>query len=326
MLGLKKIKKIVLPIVTAAMLLPAVAGIAKAETRPQIKKQIEAEEIMEEAEEEEESSAFKSFLKRLEFQLDYTNALYLKNPVGDYYKQLNKDFRTGKYTFRSPIHDWKDIKTPGSAATDFGMEVSCLYKLGKNKPSSIWVLGYVLTDDGNIKTGAKKDRNLRIGPVVGVRISSPNSTYDKTYIINSHTSPIQRQEGINTITVSLGARGKASLTDKLDASATVGVNLYKVKGNVNTTLRDVEYDYTQWRKTDYKGKGTGLSLEAGVNYEFRKNIWVGAALGYRTGKVKTKGKQVITETSNPGMSWTKDYSPEFDPSGAYGKLIFGLRF
>jgi len=238
---------------------------------------------------------------RLEFGIEPSYTIPLNNPIGDYYKQLNEDFRTGKYTFGSPISDWKDIETPN--LQEFGGEGSCLAKL---KPGKI--------------------KNPRVGIVSGYRISSSKSEYEKTYIINSHTSPIQRKEGINASTISLGARGKASLTDKLDASATVGVNFNKVKGTVNTTLRDIEYDYTQWRKADYKGKGTGLSLEAGATYEFRKNIWVGAALGYRTGRVKTKGKQVITATSNPGKTYIKDYSPEFNFNGAYGKFYFGIGF
>jgi hypothetical protein len=244
---------------------------------------------------------------RLEFGIEPNYTLAFANPVKDYFSDLNDDFTTGRYTFTTPIPDWKDIETPNFH--DFGGEGSCLVKLRSGKI-----------------------RNLRIGPVVGVRISSPTSTYDKTYDLPGRygtTIPFnfKRQEGINASTISLGARGKASLTDKLDVSSTIGVNFYKVKGDVDYTLDRLDNPYEQYRKADYKGNTTGFMIEAGIDYKIIKKILIGAALDYRTGKVQTKGKQVVTTTTWPeGYSVTGDYSPEFDPSGAYGKFYFGISF
>jgi len=247
---------------------------------------------------------------RLEFGIEPNYTYAFANPAKDYFKDLNEDFRTGVYTFTTPIPQWEDIKTPNFH--EFGGEGSCLAKLRS----------------GKIK-------NLRIGPVVGVRISSPRSTYDKSYDIWDEKyqggkyipTNFKRQEGINTSTVFLGARGKASLTKKLDATATVGVNFYKVKGDVDYMLDRLDNPYEQHRKADYKGNGTGFSIEAGADYKIIRNILIGASFGYRTGKVQTKGKQVVTCTSWPeGYSVTGDYSPEFDPSGAYGKFYVGISF
>jgi len=246
----------------------------------------------------------------LEFGIEPSYSLAFANPAKDYFSDLNEDFRTGKYTFTTPIADvtgknlWKDIETP--AFNEFGGEGSCLAKLRS----------------GKIK-------NLRIGPVFGFRTSSPRSTYDKTYDVADQgviiPSNFKRQESIRASTIFLGARGKASLTKKLDATATVGVNFHKVKGDVDYTLHRLDNNYMQWRETDYEGNGTVFSIEAGVDYKMIKNIWVGAALGYRTGRVKTKGKQVV---SWPDTSYTvtKDYSPEFNFNSAYGKFYFGVGF
>lgn len=246
----------------------------------------------------------------LEFGIEPIYSLAFANPAKDYFSDLNEDFRTGAYTFTTPIPDWKDIKTP--TFNEFGGEGSCLARL---------------------KSG--KTKNLRLGIVLGFRMSSPTSMYDKSYDIWDEKyqggkyipSNFKRQENISTSTFFLGARGKASLTDKIDVSTTLGLNFYKVKGDVKYTLDRLDNPFVQYRKADYKGKGTGLSVEAGATYKFRDHIWVGAALGYRTGKVKTKGKQVVTCTSWPeGYSVTGDYSPKFNFNSTYGKFYIGISF
>lgn len=232
------------------------------------------------------------------------------NPARDYYKPLNEDFRTGKYTFTTPIPQWKDIKAPSSI--DFGVEGSLLYRL---------------------KFGKIKDP--RVGVVAGYRVSSPSTEYNKSYDVwdkyykGGSYVPLnfKRQEDISTSTFSLGERKKASLTDKLDVSSTVGVNFYKVKGDIDYTMERLDIPVVEYRKADYKGNGTGFSVEAGVDYKITDNILIGAGLGYRGGKVKAKGKQVATCTSWPeGYSVTGDYSPEFNFNSTYGKFYFGIRF
>jgi len=244
----------------------------------------------------------------LEFGIEPNYSIPFKNPAGGYYSDLNKDFKTGKYTFTTPIPQWKDIKTPSSI--DFGVEGSLLYRL---------------------KFG--KIKNFRVGVVAGYKGSSSRSNYNESYDIWDEyykggsyiPTNFKRQEDISTSTISLGARKKASLTDKLDVSSTIGVNFYKVKGDVDYTMDRLDNPYMQWRKADYKGNGTGLSIEADVDYKITDNILIGAGLGYRGGKVKTKGKEVV---SWPDTTYTvkKDYSPEFNFNSAYGKAYFGIRF
>ena len=256
----------------------------------------------------------------LEFGVEPNYTIPLNNRVGDYYKQLNEDFRTGKYTFTTPIADangkslWKDIKTPSSI--DFGVEGSLLYRLN------------------GIKSVFGRVKNFRVGIVAGYEGSSSRSNYNESYDIwdkyykGGSYVPLnfKRQEDISTSTFSLGARGKVSLTDKLDVSATVGADFRRVKGDVDYTMDRLDNPYVQWRKADYSGRGTGPFVEAGVDYKITKNILVGASFGYRGGKVKTKGKDVKTAYGLPGMSWTYDYSPEFKFNSTYGKLYFGISF
>ena len=251
----------------------------------------------------------------LQFGIEPTYTLAFANPAKDYYRDLNEDFRTGKYTFTTPIADangkslWKDIKMPNSK--EFGVEGSCLVKL---------------------KSG--KIKNPRIGVVIGYRGSSSSNDYDESYDIwdkyykgGSYVpGNFKRQEDIGTSTISLGARGKAGLTKKLDVSATLGGNFYRVKGDVNYTMDRLDNPYVQWREADYKGNGTGFVIEAGVDYKIIKNMLVGTGFGYRSGKVKTKGEEVKTEISNPGMSWTRNYSPEFNFNSTYGKFYVQISF
>lgn len=255
---------------------------------------------------------------RLEFGIRPSVTFPFKNPAEDYYKQLNEDFRTGKYTYTTPIADasgknlWKDIKTPRSI--DFGVEVSCLVRLKSGKIAFF--------------------KNPYVGVVVCYKGSSSKSNYDESYDIwdkyykGGSYVPLnfKRQEDISTSTISLGAGKKASLTDKLDVSSTLGVNFYDVKGDVDYTMKRLDLPVTQWRKADYNGRGTGPFIEVGVNYNISNNISVGGGFGYRGGRVKSKGKDVKTESSNPGMSWTYDYSPEFNFNSTYGKFYFGIGF
>jgi len=291
MLKSKRLGKLISPFVLTAMLLPAAAGIARAQPKEQEKKQ-----------------------SKLEGEIKPSITFPFKNPAGDYYSDLNKDFKTGKYTFTTPIADatgkvlWKDIKTPSSI--DFVVEGSLLYRL----------------KFGNIK-------NFRVGVVAGYKGSSSRSNYNESYDIwdkyykGGSYVPLnfKRQEDIGMSTFSLGARKKASLSDKLDVSSTIGVNFYNVKGDVGYTMDRLDNPYEQYRKADYKGNGTGFSVEAGVDYKITDNILIGAGLGYRGGKVKTKGREVV---SWPDTSYTvkKDYSPDFNFNSTYGKAYFGIRF
>jgi len=287
MLKSKRLGKFVSPFVLTAMLLPAIAGIARAQPKEQEKKKIEV-------------------------GIRPSVTFPFSNFTKGYYDPLNKDFRTGEYTFRTPIADasgknlWKDIKTPSSI--DFGVEGSCLARL---------------------KLG--KIKNFRAGVVVGYKGSSPSTSYDKSYNVWDDYSKVyvplnfKRQEDISTSTISLGARKKASLTDKLDVSSTVGVNFYNVKGDVDYTMDRLDNPYVQYRKADYSGKGTGPFVEAGIEYKLSDNISIGGGFGYRGGKVKAKGKEI---TSWPDTSYTKveDYNPKFNFNSAYGKVGVEVKF
>jgi len=228
---------------------------------------------------------------RLEFGIEPYYALAFANPAKDYYKDLNEDFTTGRYTFTTPIPDWKDIETPNFH--EFGGEGFCLARLKSDKI-----------------------RNLCGGIVLGYRGSSPRSEYNESYDIWDEyykggeyiPTNFKRQENIRISTFSLGARGKANLTKRLDVSTTLGVNFYRVKGNVNYTMKRLDIGVTQWRDADYEGDSTSFMIEVGADYKIIKNISVGAGFGYRTGKVQTKGKQVVTQTTWPeGYSVTGDY-------------------
>jgi len=289
MLKSKRLGKFVSPFVLAAMLLPAVAGIARAQPKEQEKRKIEA-----------------GIRPSITFPFS--------NFTEDYYGPLNKDLRTGEYTWDIPLPQWKDIKTPSSI--DFGVEGSCLARLR---------LG--------------KIKNFRAGVVVGYRTSSPSTNYDESYedVYDPFTKEtgdfkFKRQEDISTSTISLGARKKASLADKLDVSSTVGVNFYNVKGNVDYIRKTMApwypEEYVESRKADYKGKGTGPFIEVGVNYIISNNVSIGAGLGYRSGKVQTRGKEVKTRSGDifRGKFWIRDYSPKFNFNSAYGKVGVEVKF
>ena len=188
---------------------------------------------------------------RLEFGIEPIYSLAFANPAKGYFKDLNEDFRTGEYTWEIPMPDWKDIKTP--SLNEFGGEGSCLVKL---------------------KSG--KIKKPRVGVVLGYRISSPKSSYNESYkdvyspLLKSYGDmKFNRQEKIGISTFFLGARGKASLTDTLDASATVGLNFYKVRGDVDYTRKTMYPWYTKecvnLHKADYSGNGTGVSIEGDVS-------------------------------------------------------------
>lgn len=250
-----------------------------------------------------------------QFGIEPNYTLTFTNPAKGYFKDLNEDFRTGIYTWEIPMPDWKDIKTP--SFNEFGGEISCIVK---------------------VRSG--KIKKPRVGVVLGYRISGPSSRYNENYekVYDPFTKKtadyfrFSRQENIRTSTFFLGARGKASLTDKLDASATVGVSFYNVKGDIDYTRKTMApgypEEYVEWRKADYKGNTTGFMIEAGIDYKIIKNIFIGAALSYRTGKVKTKGEEVKTRSGDifRGVSWTRDYSPEFNFNSAYGKFYVGMSF
>ena len=241
---------------------------------------------------------------RLEFGIEPNYSLAFVNPAKSYFKDLNEDFRTGRYTFTTPIPQWENIETPNF--NEFGGEGSCLVKLRS----------------GKIK-------NPRIGLVLGYKITSPRSTYDKSYDVQAKYTVVptnfKRQEKIGISTIFLGTRGKASLTKKLDASATLGLNFYNVKGDVDYTMDRLDNPYVQWRETDYSGNGTGFFFEASVEYKIIRNIFAGASFGYRGGKVKTKGKQVVTVSGNP-KEYVGDYSPNFNLNSTYGKFYIGMSF
>lgn len=245
----------------------------------------------------------------LEFGIEPSYTIPFKNPAKSYYKDLNEDFRTGRYTFTTPIPQWEDIKTP--SFNEFGGEGSCLVRLM-----------------------AGKIKNPRVGIVLGYRISSPRSTYNKSYDIWDEKykggsyipTNFKGKENIHTGTFFLGARGKANLIDKLDVSTTLGVNFYKVKGDIDYTMDRLDNPYVQWRETDYKGNGTGFVIEAGVDCKVVRNMFAGASFGYRTGKVQTKGKHVVTTSNDPEKEYVFDYNPEFSFNSTYGKFYFGISF
>lgn len=276
MLGLKRLGKLISPFVTLVMLVSAIAGIARAQPKQQEKKP-----------------------SKLEAEIGPSVTFPFKYAKG-YRDWLNDKFRKGDYTFTTPIADasgkylWKDIKTQGPII-EYGVGGSCLIR---------------------VKSGKIKDP--RVGVVVGYKGSSSRSNYNESYDIwdkyykGGSYVPLnfKRQEKARTDTFSLGAIGKVSLTDRLDVSATVGADFHNVEGNVDYTMKRLDIPVTQWRKADYSGSGTGYSFKVGLDCEIWKNFSFGAVLGYRGGKVKTKGKEVKTASSNPGMSWTYDYSPE----------------
>lgn len=274
MLKSKRLGKFISPFVTLVMLVSAIAGIARAEPKQQEKR------------------------SKLEFGIGPSVTFPIKSPVEDYYKQLNEDFRTGKYTARTPIADatgknlWEDIKKP--KFNELGVQGSCLIRL---KPGEI--------------------KSPRVGIVVGYKGSSSSSEYNKTYDVwddyAKASAPLKfkRQETISTNTASLGAIGKVSLTDKLDVSVTVGPEFRKVKGNVDYTMDRLDDPYIQYRKADFNGSGTGYSLKVGLDYEIWKNFSFGAAFGYRGGKVKTKGEEV-TSWPDTSSTRTKEYNPKID--------------
>lgn len=242
----------------------------------------------------------------LQFGIEPNYSLAFVNPAKSYYKELNEDFRTGRYTFTTPIPQWENIETPNFH--EFGGEGSCLVKL---RPGKI--------------------KKPRAGIVLGYRGSSPRTTYDKSYDVWDDYSKVfvpanfKRQEGINTSTIFLGGRGKANLIDKLDVSTTLGINFYRVKGNIDYTMDRLDNPYEQYRKADYKGSGTGFLIEAGADYKIIKNILFGVSFGYRTGKVQTKGKEVKSWPDTTATV-TKDYSPEFNFNSTYGRFYIGMSF
>lgn len=243
-----------------------------------------------------------SFLKNFEVGIGPTYTVPFKKSGEDYIRQVNDDFRTGKYTWDIPM-PWKKIERPKS--NEVGGKGSFLVKL---------------------KSG--KIKNPRVGVFIGYSGSSSTSNYNQNYenvydpfIKKFGDFKFEREEDIHTSTLSFGPEVKVGLTDKLDFSTTLGVDFYKVKGNVDYTKRTMyswyPKEHVEGRKADYEGNGTGFSVEGGLDCKILKNMSVGAAFGYRTGKVQTKGKEVKTSSTNPGMSWTRDYSPKLNFNSTY---------
>lgn len=241
-------------------------------------------------------------LDKLSFEVGAGIEQMAKSPAQDYIESFNQDLADGVYTFKAEIHGLKPIETPSS--TTQNLEASILYD----------------TD--------KIVKNTKAGIVIGTGQSNLRSDYNESYDVGTDYIPFNfnRKENININSSSIGAKVKARLKDWLSGFLTLKQENYKVNGNVDYSIHVPETDYTQWRDMNYSGSGTANSIEAGLNFDITKNVSVGFTLGSRGCEVKTSGKQVITLTSDPNWSATREYSPEFGFDSSYGKADIIVKF
>lgn len=251
-----------------------------------------------------------SLLDKLEFEVGAGAELYSGNPIDDYYKQVNQDFRDGKYTFTTPIPDWKDIKADNFNST--GAEASIKYEI-------------------NDKT--------KVGIVLGSNSGKSTNNYSQDYdiydAVNDVTVPLnfERTETFDVSAPSIGIKFERDLSKKFSVSLTeksesvkIDGNLdYTMNGNPNSLVRGPPWESTQWRTASFNGNGTVNSIDVGTDWNITKNISVGLNIGAKTGKVQTKGEQVRTQNTNDEVI-ISDYSPEFDFNSSYGKFELKLKF
>jgi len=101
MLGLKRIGKVISPFVLIAMLLPATAGLAKAQTKQQAKQQTVTAEVIEKKEKKLEGpNALKRFLSRLEVELGESEVrVPIRKIKGENYQTVSENEFEVDYPF-----------------------------------------------------------------------------------------------------------------------------------------------------------------------------------------------------------------------------------
>jgi len=235
----------------------------------------------------------------LEFSLGYGMQFNSQSPAKDYIDNVNNDFRTGKYTFTTPVPQFKNISV--SNPNEFPLEGTIFYKLGKK---------------------------IKLGVSVAVSNSKIESNYNETTPTQSNTMHnFDRKENIDIKSNSKGIKLKADLAKWLAVSLSGKQDNYDISGNVNYTMHNDKFNYTQNRTAEYNGTGTGSTIEAGIELSKTKNVSIGIFAGQKSGKVQTKGEQVITSNSWPaGTKYTYDYSPEFNFNSTYGKIEAKVKF
>ena len=77
------------------------------------------------------------------------------------------------------------------------------------------------------------------------------------------------------------------------------MNFVNIEGYSNITWTSPT-DKRNWDAT-FSGSGNLFSLGAGAEYKLWKNLWLGASADYTSGKIKTKGTQLRTQLTAPGV-------------------------
>jgi len=252
----------------------------------------------------------KSFWKNLEFEIGGVAEQYSQNPISEHYTKLNQDFKYGKYTFATPLPQWKDIQVP--SFNTIGGEAAIKYKLNN-----------------------KTKLGVTLGANSGKSTSNYNEDYDIYDSLNNVTVPsnFERTETANISNQSIGIKLERDLSKKFSVSLAGKSSSCKIDGNLDYTFNDNSVDfvrgspwpYTQKRIASFNGNGTINSVEAGIDYNITKNLSIGINAGSQSGKIKTIGEQVRTQNTNTEVT-VYDYSPEFDFNSTYGKVAAKLKF
>ncbi len=242
-------------------------------------------------------SKIQSFLSKLECAVSAGMQFNTKSPAQSYIDSVNQIFEEGNIIAPKMI-GWKNISV--SNPSEMPIEVSVLYK--PNSKIKAGLIGAI--------SGAKAESRYN---------ESYNSVLGNPYVFD-------RKEDIEMNSNSIGIKAGVALADWLAVSLAAKQDNYKIKGNVDYQMDRIDTGYTQWRDAEYSGSGSGNSLELEGDFKINKNLSVGVSAGSRSGKVKTNGQYVRTQSTNPGQSWTYDYNPEFDRNSSYVGLNAEIKF
>lgn len=226
------------------------------------------------------------------------NEQYSKNPIADWSKKIDNDFKNGNYTSTSVIPDWKGIEVPEKIQMN-GLEASVNRKIGKK---------------------------FSIGLNAGYKESKGNQTnYQGTHVIDTVTTDITRQENFDIVSQSVGLNAKYNLSKKLSALLNGNIESTNLNGTMKTTVHRQDNDYTKWYDAKFSGKNNLNSLEAGIEYSPSKRISIKLLGGVKSGKIESTGKADIT-FSTTNFTAERDYNPIINTENSYVKGSVNLKF
>lgn len=230
-------------------------------------------------------------VKKIEWGIGPSYSKSFSAPAEDFLAKDYKKMINGDYTSTALVSNASkpEAKNPSS----FGIEASALYPIGKKVSAGI-IAGY---------TSFKQDAE---------------STGGKT-----PDFPIEADYNWSVKAPFVGLKENFAINDKLNVSLEQKMNFLNIKGDSMITWTNPGVSTRYWDAT-FSGSGTLFSLGAGAEYKLWKNLWFGASANYISGKIKTKGTQIKTQTSMPSAEYA--YNPSFNFNSLSGKVFLNWKF